>query len=64
MATSPGHGEHRNTVKLEPTPAGVDNDGLETFDQEESVGDVLISTIGERCTVDEVRDRNCDTVKL
>ena len=63
MATSPGHGEHRNTVKLEPSPAGA-KDGLETFDQEESAGDVLISTTGERCTVDEVRDRNCDTVTL
>ena len=41
-------------AKLKPNPMGDDGD-TETFEQKESVGDVLISVTDRRCTVEEVR---------
>ena len=40
-------------AKLKPNPMGDDGD-TETFEQKESVGDVLISVTDQRCTVEEV----------
>ena len=45
-------------AKLKPNPMGDDGD-TETFEQKESVGDVLISVTDQRCTVEEVRRRSC-----
>ena len=45
-------------AKLKPNPMGATED-TETFEQKESVGDVLISVTGQRCTVEEVGRWRC-----
>ena len=47
-----GHGEHRVKVQLGRLVA--ENDTMESFDQDEAFGDVLISATGVRCTTDEL----------